>query len=51
MGVSRSENDNDIRRKEFNKYMTTVMNTVVEKALTMLDPAADQVGILSEYMI
>lgn len=43
MGVSRSENDDDIRRKEFTHFFTTVMNTVVERALTMLDPAADQV--------
>lgn len=43
MGVSRSENDGDIRRKEFKNYMTTVMNTVVERAMTLLDPAADQV--------
>jgi hypothetical protein len=44
MGVSRSENDKDIRRKEFKNYMTTVMNTVVERAMTMLDPAADQIA-------
>lgn len=45
MGVSRSENDKDIRRKEFTSYLTTVMHTVVERAMTMLDPAADQVCI------
>eukprot|EP00603_Paraphysomonas_imperforata_P015561 CAMPEP_0114457990 /NCGR_PEP_ID=MMETSP0104-20121206/4453_1 /TAXON_ID=37642 ORGANISM="Paraphysomonas imperforata, Strain PA2" /NCGR_SAMPLE_ID=MMETSP0104 /ASSEMBLY_ACC=CAM_ASM_000202 /LENGTH=569 /DNA_ID=CAMNT_0001630565 /DNA_START=14 /DNA_END=1723 /DNA_ORIENTATION=- len=44
MGVSRSENDKDTRRKEFHSFMSTVMNTVVEKALTMLDPAADQIA-------
>jgi hypothetical protein len=43
MGVSRSENGKDIRRKEFKNFFATVMDTVVERALTMLDPAADQV--------
>jgi hypothetical protein len=49
MGVSRSENDKDIRRQEFSSYLRAVMNLVVDQALTMIDPASDQVLLLSVY--